>query len=68
MCCAHINVQQQMDMEVVRRVRPQASAVGERPRLPDNWQECCLHPIVKLTRLDGHSYHFLRVPSETIQR
>ncbi len=52
MCCAHINVQEQMDMSLVRRVRPGPHEVAERPRLPDNWQEVYLHPIVKLTRLE----------------
>jgi hypothetical protein len=57
-----------MDMSLDRRVLSGPLEVAERQRMPNNWQECCLHPIVKLTCLEGHSYHFLRVPSETIQR
>ncbi len=55
-------------MDMKRRVVPGEREKSEYPPLGGNWQEHCLHPIVKLSRLENRHEHFLRVPSETIQR
>ena len=63
-----IYINEQMKVDMKRRVLPGEGAVAEYPPLRDNWQEHCLHPIVKLSRLEDRHRYFLRVPSETIQR
>lgn len=63
-----IYINEQMKVDMKRRVLPGEGAVTEYPPLGENWQEHCLHPIVKLSRHEDHNQHFLRVPSETIQR